>query len=231
MCGRIGRPELSWAELYGVLRDFLDGMEIIRDPDAPDLRMSWNVKPTQQIDIAMLTDGGVTATTARWWFVPHWFRGDLKDWKQTTFNARIETAHEKPTFRTAWKTGRCIIPANGYFEWTGDKGAKQPWFLRPQSNDPCVFFAGLASRTGTGLQSCTILTRAALTQTAHIHSRSPVMLSRAEMRAWLTGEMGTKEAQDSLGTNWDNRMSFHKVRRFGRDDDDESLIEPLETLL
>jgi len=97
----------------------------------------------QTVSMAYMHNDILRADAARWWFVPHWHRGPAADWKATTFNTKIETAHEKPSFRTAWERGRCIIPASGYYEWTGAKGQKTPWFISPQTNLPVFFFAGL----------------------------------------------------------------------------------------
>ncbi|MGR3760874.1 SOS response-associated peptidase [Roseobacteraceae bacterium NS-SX3] len=224
MCGRLGRPDLTWAQLYAIQRGFLDAMELQRNADASEPPMSWNVKPTQPLAMAFHHEGQLITSTARWWFVPHWFKGEPRDWKATTFNAKLETAAERPTFRAAWPRNRCIIPASFYYEWTGRKGAKQPWLISTDSNSP-MFFAGLHSRVSSGLRTCTILTRAALPQIAHIHDRTPVILSAEALAPWLKGEIDGPEAQD-LGKSWDGRMQFRKVAPFGRDDDGPELIEP-----
>lgn len=72
----------------------------------------YNVKPTQEVVILAKTP--LEPMLARWWLVPSWHRGGLKDWKATTFNARIEEAKDKPAFRAVWRHGRCLIPAAGY---------------------------------------------------------------------------------------------------------------------
>ena len=219
MCGRLIAGPHKWAELYALLQGFLDGLVV--DPDAIPPVGGYNVKPTQQIAMVKMNRAGLLLTTARWWFVPHWHKGDVKSWKATTFNAKIETAAEKPTFRSAWTSGRCLIPAQGYYEWTGQKGQKQPWYIAPQSNLPLFFFAGLQSRTSDGTETCTILTRSALGQTQHLHPRSPVMLATEDIQPWLAGE-----DIPQLGGTWDGRLQHHTVRRFGQHDDGPDLIEP-----
>ncbi|WP_083570360.1 SOS response-associated peptidase family protein [Phaeobacter porticola] len=97
----------------------------VRDPNAIELSASWNVKPTQVVDIAYLNGDQLFSTTARWWFVPSWHRGGVKGWKRTALNAKIETAASLPNFRNAWKSQQRIIPAAGYYEWTGPKGSKK----------------------------------------------------------------------------------------------------------
>lgn len=132
MCGRFVDPNLqsagldtSWLKINPIPRRF-------------------NVKPTQ--DVLVAAKEPLEGMMARWGLVPSWHKGRLQDWKATTFNARIEDAREKPTFRNVWRFGRCLIPAAGYFEWVGDKAPKQPHFIYPDGNDGLLWFAGLASR-------------------------------------------------------------------------------------
>lgn len=231
MCGRIGRPELTWRQLYEIQRGFIDAMEEDGRQRREELEMSWNVKPTQDIEIAFESKGKLISFPARWWFVPHWFDASVKEWKQTTFNARIETADTKPTFRKAWSSNRCIIPVSGYYEWTGPKGRKQPHWITTKSNSSVMLLAGLYSRTLSGLYTCTILTRPALSQIEHIHSRTPVILHEDELLSWLRCKAPTLELKSSLGTRWDGRMQHHRVLPFKRDDDGPELIEPIAELL
>ena len=216
--------------MLDILEGFLYGAPVA-DGDAPQAQAGWNIKPTQQINMLCQDGSELLFTTARWWFVPHWFKGDVKDWKQTTFNARIETAAEKPTFRTAWKTARCVIPASGYYEWSGPRNARQPNYITLETNAPLLFFAGLFSRLRDGTNTCTLLTRAPAEQIAHIHTRMPVLLRQDELTPWISGEMTTSVAQNALGAGWDGRFKFHQVNKIGRDDDGPELIEPVERLI
>ena len=111
MCGRIGLPQLTWEQFLAWQRGEFDWDEFYRETKAGAVQNSWNVKPTQPIEVIYARGSAMVSTTARWWFVPHWHKGDVKEWKATTFNARLETAREKPVFRTAWAKGRCVIPA------------------------------------------------------------------------------------------------------------------------
>ena len=76
----------------------------------------------------------------RWGLIPRWAKPDRIP--ERTFNARSETVAEKPTFRDAWKKRRCVIPVSGYYEWTGEKGSKQPFYFHPENNTP-LLLAGL----------------------------------------------------------------------------------------
>lgn len=225
MCGRIGLPGLTYAQFVAWQRGDLNWDDIQRDGDDDFLAPSWNVKPTQDVEVLYLRENNLMSSTARWWFVPHWFKGDHAAWKQTTFNARIETAAEKPTYRTAWSNSRCLIPATGYYEWTGPKGQKQPWWITPKTNEPFFFFAGLMSQTPQG-NTCTIVTRKGLPQIEHIHARTPVILRGDEVETWVQNQAVDI---DSLGTS--PQFDFHKVNKFGRDDHGPELIEPFVELI
>ncbi|MFZ1728395.1 MAG: SOS response-associated peptidase [Albidovulum sp.] len=215
MCGRFILGESNWAQYH-------DALSIISSVSG---EVSFNIKPTQTVSFAHLRDGSLSAGHARWWFVPHWHRGDVKEWKATTFNAKIETAFEKPTFRAAWTSGRCIVPASGYYEWTGPKAAKQPWFIAPQSNLPVFFFAGLYSTLNDGQCTCTILTRNASEDLQHLHPRMPVMLNSSELLSWLNRSESDQTAIESLGTSWAGNIIATPVRPFGIHDDGPELIE------
>ncbi|MCV2870218.1 SOS response-associated peptidase [Defluviimonas sp. WL0002] len=225
MCGRFSAPSLTAAQMQEIVEGFLRGPFRVDDV-APPAAGGYNIKPTQQVTVLGGMDVPVL-TTARWWFVPRWFDGAVEDWKQTTFNARIESASEKPTFRAAWDKGRCVIPALGYFEWTGPKGHRKPWFISLDTNAPVFFFAGLASRLRDGTRTCTILTRPALPQIAGLHDRMPVIVSPDDIALWIAGEIDTKTARETLGTGWDGRFRFHRVAPLTRDSDGPEVIEPV----
>lgn len=213
MCGRFVLSDASWAAYHAALS--------IIQPVASEV--SFNIKPTQYVPVVSGSSDTLQSSLARWWFVPHWHKGDVKTWKQTTFNARIETAHEKPSFRTAWSSNRCLIPASGYYEWTGEKGRKQPHFIAPEQNIPVFFFAGLRSVLADGTQTCTIITRAADDSIAHLHSRMPVILSNEQIIHWLDHVDSTEHIQASYGTQW--VFNHHRVAKFGTHDDGPELIE------
>ncbi|MBL4917321.1 SOS response-associated peptidase [Szabonella alba] len=208
MCGRVVDPNLraegldsSWLKIASFPRRF-------------------NVKPTEQVLI--LGKQPLEAMTARWWLIPSWFDGaEAKDWKATTFNARIEDAKDKPSFRRVWRQGRCLIPVAGFFEWTGEKSHKQPHFIQPAGNAETLFLAGLASRW-RDLLTCTILTRAANDDMQDLHHRMPVILDIEERDAWLGGS-------DDPGLGAAARIRHHAVPAFGIKDDGPELIEPIST--
>ena len=206
MCGRYVDPDMrgagldtSWLKINPIPRRF-------------------NVKPTQ--DVLILAKAEEQPMMARWWLVPSWHQGELKDWKATTFNARIEEARDKPAFRAVWRHGRCLIPAAGYYEWRGPAGAKQPYFFRSAGNDETLYFAGLASRW-QGLLTCTMMTRAANGWVEPIHDRMPVILNLEERAAWLAGS-------DDPQIGAAAPLRHHPVRPFSTKDEGPELIEPLD---
>ncbi len=213
--------------MLAILEDFLYGPQLTNN-DASEIRPSWNVKPTQTINIAYTNSGSLFASTARWWFVPHWHKGNAKEWKATTFNAKIETAFEKPTFRTAWTSDRCIIPASGYYEWTGPKGKKLPWYITVEQNMPVFFFAGLHSKLHDGTETCTILTRAAEPELKDFHPRMPVILSTEQIEPWLNHSTENSHIIENYGLGWTGRFLMHRVAPLKRDDDGPELIELFE---
>src|SRR4051812_9711668 len=103
----------------------------------PDVPPSYNVAPTQAVPVVREGTDGREGVVMTWGLVPSW----SKDGKPL-INARGETAADKPTFRSAFKTRRCLIPATGYFEWQATDGGKQPWLFRLLGGEPFAF-AGL----------------------------------------------------------------------------------------
>ena len=147
----------------------------------PEVYQSYNVAPTSKITVFRSNAGEVM----RWGMIPAWAREF--DSKYATFNARIETVAEKPTFRNAWNNGqRCLIPLAGYYEWKGEKGDKQPFYITDR-NEGGLVVAGLWESWGQNQQlSCTILTKPADQELSNIHQRVPVMLTPDLAQAWLS---------------------------------------------
>lgn len=203
MCGRYIDPNMRGTEFE------LSELKINPFP------RRFNIKPTQ--DVYVLLDGEITL--ARWGLIPSWHRGELKDWRATTINARIEEAASKPTWRGPWRHGRCLIPAGGYYEWTGDRSPKQPHAFFSAGNEETLWFAGLHS-IWRDMLTCAIVTRAANETVEPIHDRMPVILSTAEREAWLAGS-GDLE----LGAGY--QVRHHPVAPFGVKDEGDGLVSRL----
>lgn len=182
MCGRFTIHTL----MNRLLQEF--GIENV----SWEVPQRYNVAPTQDIPVVRQQDGKPTLSPLRWGLIPSW----AKDPKigYTTINARSETAAEKPAFRSAMKSRRCLIVADGFYEWKREGKNKQPWLFRRGDEQPFAF-AGMWERWEKGdkpLETCTILTRSANTLMAPIHDRMPVILSPNDYSAWLDPE--TKDA-------------------------------------
>ena len=149
---------------------------------------NFNVAPTQEILAIAKHKGKNHLSKYHWGLVPFWSK-DVSIGHRL-INARSETAAAKPSFRTAFKKRRCLIPSNGFYEWKGSKGNKQPMFLTLPSDKPFAF-AGLwemwdnKGKEDTPYYSCTILTREASASVQPIHHRMPVILKPEAFEAWL----------------------------------------------
>ena len=173
--------------------------------DAPQTAPRYNIAPTQPV-LAVRTNphGGMReATYLNWGLIPFW----AKDPKigSRMINARSETAAEKPSFRAAYKYRRCIVPADGFYEWKKEGGGKQPYLIGLESGE--VFgIAGLWEhweQDGSAVESCTLLTTDANEFMEPLHHRMPVILDRQDYDEWL--DPGVQKAGPLL----------HLMRPFG----------------
>ena len=205
MCGRFTRYK-SWQEIHDALRAFLDDM------DAPnDYAPSYNVAPTQAVLAIANAQGRPRASMVRWGLVPFWAKEIPKG---SMFNARSETVAEKPSFRTAWKQARrCLVIADGYYEWHTEEGVKQPY--RVYLPDLPVFsFAGLwAHNEYLDITSCTILTTDAASTISHLHPRMPVILRPEAMCTWLDPDCGPDEVARAVENAFGDELAAYPVDR------------------
>ena len=131
--------------------------------------------------------GSVEIIPARFGLIPHWYSKSVKDWKATTFNARLDTIADKPVFRGAWTYRHCIVPAESFYEWSGPKNDRQKWRIT-RSDNQALGFAGVwdcASLPEGDIWSFAILTREAGPDMAGIHDREPVILPPEQWEDWL----------------------------------------------
>ena len=166
---------------------------------APNLEPQPEIRPTDQAPIFRLGAGGLEMVAARWWLVPFFHKGPLKEFRLATFNARSEDIASKPTFREAFARRRCLVPADGWYEWTGPKGGKTKWRYNPIGDTP-ICFAGLWEQATTSdagpVLSFTIVTQpSGAPMNAH-HDRAPIVLTQRDWARWL--DTGAK-VDDLLG--------------------------------
>lgn len=219
MCGRytLASPSTKLFERFG-----LDG-------DAPELTPNYNVAPTQSVAAILSEDGERRLETLRWGLVPSWAK-DLSIGNRM-INARSETAHEKPSFRSAFKRRRCLIPADGFYEWKRDEiGGKQPFHIRMESGEPFAF-AGLWESWDGGdgeVRTCAILTTEANDMMGEIHHRMPVILPEELYEAWLGTEAEKQELISMMEPYSSDGMEAYPVSRFVNkpSNNDPHCIEP-----
>jgi putative SOS response-associated peptidase YedK len=179
MCGRyvMATPTEALVERFDVAEVRVD-----------DLPPSWNVAPTDPVAAIVEREGERRLGTLRWGLVPHWAK-TAKDGAKR-INARAETVHDNASFRDAFRRHRCLIPANGFYEWKRQPdGKKRPFFIRPVDGAP-VAFAGLWAAwhdpsTDEWLRTCTIITTSANERVMPLHDRMPVVLDPADYATWL----------------------------------------------
>ena len=175
MCGRF----VGFRKIEELVKFFpIDVADVERDPN-------YNVAPTQEGISIVRYDDQNHLEKLYWGLVPFWAKD--KSIGNRLINARSETASSKPSFRAAFKKRRCLILADGFYEWKGDKGQKQPMFMTLPGGDPFAF-AGLWEiwdKEDSPYRSCTILTREASESVMPIHNRMPVILEQEAYEPWL----------------------------------------------
>lgn len=149
-------------------------------------RPRYNIAPTQEAPVLFLKEGALRAHELRWGLIPSWARDPTVG--NRLINARSETAHEKPSFRSAFRRGRCLVPADGFYEWQKGPGGKRPFWVHLEDHSPFTM-AGLAERwrspQGQVVETFTILTTQASSTIEEIHHRMPVIISPSRRREWL----------------------------------------------
>ncbi len=187
MCGRytLTSPIEVLAEEFGI------------SGPLPELSPSYNVAPGQGVATVMEEDDGSRRLEVlKWGFVPSWAKDPAGG--DRMINARSETAAEKPSFRKAMRERRCLILADGFYEWKKTGGGKQPFHIKMEDGRPFAF-AGLWEswgRDGETIRSCTILTTGANDLVREVHDRMPVILPRDAYAPWL--DPGTRDPEPLL---------------------------------
>jgi putative SOS response-associated peptidase YedK len=167
-------------------------------PVLPPYVPRWNIAPTQQILALRVHDGEPEMAMLRWGLIPSWAEDPKKS--PLLINAKAETAATKPAFRAAFKRRRCLILADGFYEWQKVGKQRQPYYHRLKNERPFAF-AGLWERWDKGeqpIESCAILTTDANEVAAAVHDRMPVILGRDARRAWLDPDIDDPAALQQL---------------------------------
>ncbi len=190
----------------------------------PNFPPRYNIAPTQPVPIVRLVAGKRHFQLVRWGLVPSWMKEMPKS---VLINARAETINEKPSFRGGFRHRRCLIPADGFYEWQARQGhPKQPHLIRCRDGGPFAM-AGIwddwLSADGSELETCAVVTTAANDHLAPIHHRMPVILDPKDWDAWLDND-GTpaNEAMELLRSAPDDLMEAvpvsSRVNKISEDD-------------
>lgn len=200
----------------------------------PNLQPRFNIAPTQMAPVVRPSGGGRRIDALRWGLVPSWSKDTSIASK--LINARGETLAEKPSFRDAFAERRCLVPADGFYEWRMEDGAKQPFRIGFRGGRPFAF-AGLweswtapegADNAGETVETFTIVTTDANAKLRPIHHRMPVIVDPVDYETWTTG---TPEAAKTVIRPYPpDDMAFYRVttRVNAVRNDDEDCIAPLK---
>ena len=222
MCGRFAltsSPE-RLAERFGL-------------GEIPRLAPRFNIAPTQEVATVLVCAerGERVLEMRRWGLVPGWARDPRVG--NRMINARSETVAERPAFRTAFRVRRCLVPADGFYEWAGGRGPRQPYHIALTDGAPFAI-AGLWerwSRQGEDvIESCTLLTTRANERVAAVHERMPVILEAEDHERWLDPDLRDPvRLRDLLRPLPAERLVLHAVSPRVNDPrhDDPSCVAPV----
>src|SRR5437867_4454934 len=202
-------------------------------PEIIPLKPRYNIAPSQSVAVVRLLPDDTDRTLAmlRWGLLPAWVKDPAK--VQQPINAKAETVAEKPMFREAFKRRRCLVPADGFYEWRQEGGRKQPVYICMRDGEPFAI-AGLwehwEGKDGEVIGSCTILTTEPNELLAPIHNRMPVILDPKEYEQWLdpASQQGDRLKPLLLPYPHDQMTAYPVSLRVNNPrNDDRTCIEPI----
>ena len=207
MCGRFDR--------HSSLADFAHAIDGLHVATSEELPPSYNVAPSQRALVVRNTPEGRVASALVWGLIPSWVKDSKKN---RPINARSETVNERPMFRRPFRTQRCLVLCNGYYEWQKQAtGPKQPYYLQCPRATPFAL-AGLWERNDhldvEPLETFCILTKTASAAVDCIHHRMPIRLSRDAHADWLDSTVCDVEFLSQLMASADNDWMFYPVSRY-----------------
>jgi putative SOS response-associated peptidase YedK len=220
MCGRftLHTPESQIREVFN-----------LKHTEPLGLSPRYNISPSQDIPIILDTENNQEIVMARWGLIPTWSKESKS--KYSTINARIESVAEKPTYRTPFKQRRCLIPADGFYEWKVVNGNKIPHHIRMR--DSSVFaFAGLWDHwegEGETLDSCTIIVMPANEVMKPLHERMPAIIAPTHYDLWLDSRITDKqEIMQYLNSAPSSQLTAYPVSSWVNSpkNNDERCIQP-----
>lgn len=210
MCGRFAQSQS--------IDNYARALDPAWIPPPIELHPTWNMAPSRKALAFHNGEGGHVAEQFQWGFLPSWADPQA----QKPINARLETAATKPYFRKAWKTGRCLIPADGWYEWkTTDKG-KIPYFLYRADNQPLLMAGLYETNSHADITTFAILTTDADGALREVHDRKPVVLSAEAGSQWLGSqdEIGAETIHSLTVESFSWHTVSTKVNSTRNDDED-----------
>lgn len=188
----------------------------------------YNIAPGQQAPVIRQRDRQYDCSEMRWGLVPHW--SSTADTQYSTINARVETIASKPTYRDAFKRQRCLVAADGYYEWQRQEAKKQPFYVHRDGQ--AFVFAGIWDHWGgdsaEAFDSFSIVTTTAAESMRAIHPRMPVILPPSAWTAWLAPDTAPAKLADVLARPETSLTSYPVSTRVNNPRvESPSLIEPL----
>jgi len=216
MCGRYTLRSRGSGKFYGV-----------PESDLPFLAPRYNIAPTQAVPVIVARGGERRLAAFQWGLIPSWSKEP-----KGFINARAETLADKPSFSESFQRRRCLIPADGFYEWQRHGRSKQPYFFQMKDEAPFAF-AGIWDRwqgRGLSITSCAIITTTPNELLATIHDRMPVILDADGQEKWLRSDARTAELTGVLVPFPESRMKSFPVssRVNGAAADDAELVEEVE---
>ena len=198
MCGRYAQT--------ADMRELMEQFEVTGTSPQSSLPLNWNIAPTNPIYIIRANDrtgkdvqAQRALTTVSWGLIGPWLT-DMQEARASqsrAINARSESIHEKPTFRNAFRSTRCLIPASGYYEWAtalGKYSPKQPFYISAKNGNQLPIagiWSSWSAPNGEVIETASIITQEAQGELATIHSRMPVFMARNRWDEWL--DLGNRE--------------------------------------
>ena len=223
MCGRFTQA-MSWRKLHSLY-------QMPRQTTLWNLRARYNGCPTQDFSVYRRDEGGAgTIGPLRWGLVPSWAEDPRR--RARYINARAETVHKLPAFRAAFRRRRCLVPADGWFEWCAGKAGKQPYFISAAAGEP-LSFAGLWERwegPEEPLETFTLVTTAASAALADIHDRQPSVIRPEDFDEWLAHDTSQERRLELVRRPWEGPYHQWRVSKRVNSSRNEGpdLVQPLD---
>jgi putative SOS response-associated peptidase YedK len=225
MCVRFTK-NYTWQQIHAMY-------QLLRPAAIPNMQPSFNVCPTDPVDIVVGKDALRELQTVRWGLIPFWWNKPSKELRLATFNARVETVSTKPFFREPFKSKRCLMPMSGYYEWQATSHGKQPWYFTARDDSPVLTAAALWDQwknkdTGEYIKSCSMIITEPNEFVAEVHDRMPALLMPEQFDHWLSGDMSVEELVPAPNDYLQRWAVSKRVNSSKANKDDAKLIEKIE---